>query len=91
MKYSVFYNKTEYSNINYHRYKCNYCYKTFLENIENRYKKSKITKNLAQQVVEDFKNHKIMSYCAEKFKISNVLVKKIINEFLPTLKVGNQD
>ena len=82
LKNSVFYNKIEYLNINYHRYKCKKCHKTFLENIENRYKNTKITKNLTQQIIEDFKNHQIMSYCAEKFKISNVLVKKIIKEFL---------
>jgi len=83
LKDSVFYNKNNYINVKYHRLKCNTCHKTFLENIENRYKKTKITKNLAQQIIEDFKTHQIMSYCAEKFKISNVLVKKIIKEFLP--------
>ncbi len=82
LKNSVFYNKIEYLNINYHRYKCKNCHKTFLENIENRYKNTKITKNLANQIIEDFKTHQIMSYCAEKFKISNVLVKEIIKEFL---------
>ena len=46
LKNSVFYGKIEYLNVNYHRYKCNECNKTFLENIENRYKKTKITKNL---------------------------------------------
>ena len=82
LKNSVFYNKTEFLNIKYHRLKCNKCHKTFLENIENRYENSKITKNLTHQIIEDFKMNQIMSYCAEKFKISNVLVKKIINEFL---------
>lgn len=82
LKNSVFYNKIEYLNINYHRYKCKKCHKTFLENIENRYKNTKITKNLTKQIIEDFKTHQIMSYCAEKFKISNVLVKEIIKEFL---------
>lgn len=82
LKNSVFYNKIEYLNIKYHRLKCNKCHKTFLENIENRYKNTKITKNLAHQIIEDFKTHQIMSYCVEKFKISHILVKKIINEFL---------
>ena len=82
LKNSVFYNKTEFLNIKYHRLKCNKCHKTFLENIENRYENSKITKNLTYQIIEDFKTHQIMSYCAEKFKISNILVKKIIKEFL---------
>ena len=82
LKNSIFYGKTEFLNIKYHRLKCNKCHKTFLENIENRYRNSKITKNLAHQIIEDFKTHQIMSYCAKKFKISNVLVKQIINEFL---------
>ena len=91
LKNSVFCNKTEYLNIKYHRLKCNKCNKTFLENIENRYKKTKITKNLAQQIIEDFKMNQIMSYCAEKFKISNVLVKEIINEFLVKENSKNAD
>ena len=91
LKNSVFYNKTEFLNIKYHRLKCNKCHKTFLENIENRYENSKITKNLTHQIIEDFKNHQIMSYCAEKFKISNVLVKEIINEFLVKENSKNAD
>ena len=91
LKNSVFSNKIEYLNIYYHRLKCNKCHKTFLENIENRYKKTKITKNLAQQIIKDFKMNQIMSYCAEKFKISNVLVKEIINEFLVKENSKNAD
>ena len=91
LKNSVFYNKTEFLNIKYHRLKCNKCHKTFLENIENRYENSKITKNLTYQIIEDFKTHKIMSYCAEKFKISNILVKKIIYEFLRKENSKNAD
>ena len=91
LKNSVFYGKIEFLNIKYHRLKCNKCNKTFLENIENRYKKTKITKNLAQQIIEDFKMNQIMSYCAEKFKISNVLVKQIINEFLVKENSKNVD
>ena len=91
LKNSVFYNKTEFLNIKYHRLKCNKCHKTFLENIENRYKNSKITKNLTHQIIEDFKTHQIMSYCAEKFKISNVLVKEIIKEFLVKENSKNAD
>lgn len=91
LKNSVFYGKIEYLNVNYHRLKCNKCHKTFLENIENRYENSKITKNLAQQIIEDFKISQIMSYCAEKFKISNVLVKKIIKEFLVKENSKNAD
>ena len=91
LKNSVFYGEIEYLNVNYHRYKCNKCNKTFLENIENRYKKTKITKNLAQQIIEDFKMNQIMSYCAEKFKISNILVKEIIYEFLRKENSKNAD
>ena len=91
LKNSVFNGKTEFLNIKYHRLKCNKCNKTFLENIENRYKKTKITKNLAQQIIEDFKMNQIMSYCAEKFKISNILVKEIIYEFLRKENSKNAD
>lgn len=82
LKNNVFNGKIEYLNIKYHRYKCNECNKTFLENIENRYKNTKITNNLAQQIIKEFKSHQIMSYCAQNFNISNVLVKKIIKEYL---------
>ena len=41
LKNSVFYSKIEYLNVNYHRYKCNECNKTFLENMKIVIKKRK--------------------------------------------------
>ena len=54
-------------------------YNVIFKDVKN---KTKITKNLVQQIIEVFKNNQIMSYCVETFKILNFLVKEIIKEFI---------
>ena len=78
LKNQVFDDKIQYLNINFNRFICVECKKNFSESIENRYKKTKITNNLAFDIFNDFKKTLLIKDVEIKYNIYFNLAKDII-------------
>jgi len=78
LKNRVFDDKIQYLNVKFKRFICYECHKNFSENIENRYKKTKITNDLAFDIFNDFKKTLLIKDVEIKYNIHFNLAKDII-------------
>ena len=78
LKNHVFDDKIQYLNVKFKRFICYECHKNFSENIENRYKKTKITNDLAFDIFNDFKKTLLIKDVEIKYNIHFNLAKDII-------------
>ena len=78
LKNHVFDDKIQYLDVKFKRFICSECHKNFSENIENRYKKTKITNNLAFDIFNDFKKSLFIKDVEIKYNIHFNLAKDII-------------
>jgi len=81
LKNRVFDDKIQFLNIKFKRFSCSECHKNFSENIENRYKKTKITNNLAFDIFKDFSKTLLIKDVENKYDIHFNLAKDIISTF----------
>ena len=78
LKNHVFDDKIQYLNVRFKRFICAECRKNFSESIENRYKKTKITNDLAFDIFNDFKKSLFIKDVEIKYNIHFNLAKDII-------------
>ena len=78
LKNHVFDDKIQYLNVKFKRFICYECHKNFSEKIENRYKKTKITNDLAFDIFNDFKKTLLIKDVEIKYNIHFNLAKDII-------------
>ena len=73
--------KIQYLDVKFKRFICSECHKNFSENIENRYKKTKITNDLAFDIFNDFSKTLLIKDVEIKYDIHFNLAKDIISTF----------
>lgn len=81
LKNHVFDDKIQYLDVKFKRFICSECHKNFSENIENRYKKTKITNDLAFDIFNDFSKTLLIKDIENKYDIHFNLAKDIISTF----------
>lgn len=81
LKNRVFDDKIQFLNIKFKRFICVECKKNFSENIEKRYKNTKITNNLAFDIFKDFSKNLLIKDVQIKYDIHFNLAKDIISTF----------
>ena len=79
LKNHVFDDKIQYLDVKFKRFICLECHKNFSENIKNRYKKTKITNDLAFDIFNDFKKTLLIKDVEIKYDIHFNLAKDIIS------------